>query len=72
MGAYFWGYLTTSLPAGMIAEKFGGRGVVGYALLLSGCFTALSPIAAGFGFYALYIVRFFVGVCGVSICIKIF
>lgn len=64
MGAYFWGYLVTSLPAGIMAERFGGRTVVGYALLLSSFLTALSPISADLGFIPFYIIRLAIGISG--------
>lgn len=67
LGAYFWGYLVTALPAGVMAEKFGGRAVVGWSLLLSAIFTAAGPWAAAWGFWPFYVLRLLVGVAGVYI-----
>lgn len=66
LGSYFWGYLVTSLPAGVIAEWIGGRTVVGVTMGLSGILTALIPFCAGISFWTLFIVRMSIGVLGVS------
>jgi MFS transporter, ACS family, solute carrier family 17 (sodium-dependent inorganic phosphate cotransporter), other len=66
IGAYFWGYLVLSLPAGMLAEWFGGTAMNGWTLLVSGVITALSPMAAAAGFWPMFAVRFATGVLGVS------
>ncbi|XP_055917711.1 sialin [Eupeodes corollae] len=64
LGAYFYGYLITSLPGGMLAERFGGRAVAGYSCILTAIFTALTPFAASWGVWAVFLVRFIIGFLG--------
>lgn len=66
MGAYFWGYFCTSLPGGIIADRLGGRTVVGFSFIVSSILTALGPITASFGFIPFYLTRFFLGFVGVN------
>ena len=66
LGAYFYGYLITSLPAGMLAENFGGKAVAGYSCLLAGILTALTPLAAAWDKWAVWVLRFLVGFFTVS------
>lgn len=66
IGAFFWGYFITTLPGGILSEWFGGRCVVGFALLLSGLLTAVTPIAAEISFWAVYSVRVITGLLNVS------
>lgn len=64
LGAYFWGSMLTSLLGGVLAEKYGGRSVVGISLTLSSLMTALLPPIANLGFLPFYIARFIVGLLG--------
>lgn len=67
LGSYFWGYLFTALPGGMLAERFGGRSVVGWSLASSAVLTAGVPVAASWSFWAVFALRFLTGVSGVSV-----
>ncbi|XP_055314147.1 sialin-like isoform X2 [Sitodiplosis mosellana] len=62
LGSYFWGYLVTSLPGGILAEWLGGRAVVGYTLAGSAVITALTPIAAGISYWFVFGIRLITGV----------
>ncbi|CAO1366144.1 unnamed protein product [Diamesa serratosioi] len=64
LGAYFWGYLVTSLFGGIMAERFGGKGVVGMSMLLSGFVTGTTPYLAQDSFWFLFASRFVLGVLG--------
>ncbi|XP_055532908.1 sialin-like [Wyeomyia smithii] len=64
LGAYFYGYLLTSLPAGVLAEKYGGRALVGYTLAFSAILTALTPLAATYGLWTIVANRVLLGVLG--------
>ncbi|XP_055625542.1 sialin-like [Toxorhynchites rutilus septentrionalis] len=64
LGAYFYGYLLLSLPAGVLAERFGGRNMVGVSLALSALLTALTPLAATYGLWVIVANRALLGVCG--------
>lgn len=62
LGAYFWGYLFTSIPGAYLAEKFGPRIVTGVVFIAIAAITALSPLAAAGGFGTMYAARFVTGV----------
>lgn len=66
LGAYFYGYLVTSLPAGVLAERFGPRNLVGSSLAASALLTALTPLAATYGMWTVVVNRAALGICGVS------
>uniref|UniRef100_T1PC44 Major Facilitator Superfamily protein n=1 Tax=Musca domestica TaxID=7370 RepID=T1PC44_MUSDO len=61
LGAFFYGYMITSLPAGMLAENFGGKRVAGYSCLFAGILTALTPLAAAWDKWAVWALRFGIG-----------
>lgn len=58
LGAYFYGYMLTSIPGGILAENFGGTRVLGYSFLLTGVLTALTPAAAALNKWAVFTLRF--------------
>ncbi|XP_062134100.1 sialin [Drosophila sulfurigaster albostrigata] len=61
LGGYFYGYMITSLPGGTLAEMLGGRNVAGYSCLAGGVLTALTPLAASWDKYAVFAIRFLIG-----------
>ncbi len=62
MAAFFIGYLTLQVPAGLLADRFGGKWVLGLGVLLWSVFTLLTPPAAALGLSALLLCRFLMGV----------
>ncbi|XP_046451173.1 putative inorganic phosphate cotransporter [Daphnia pulex] len=46
LGAFFWGYMVTQIPGGILAEKYGGKYVLGLGILLTDFFSVLTPLAA--------------------------
>uniref|UniRef100_A0A182K207 Major facilitator superfamily (MFS) profile domain-containing protein n=1 Tax=Anopheles christyi TaxID=43041 RepID=A0A182K207_9DIPT len=64
LGAYFYGYLISSLPAGIFAERYGGRNMVGLSLAFSALLTALTPLAADNGMWATIANRVALGILG--------
>lgn len=46
LGAFFWGYLITQIPGGWLAERFGGKAVYGWFMLMTAVATLLTPIGA--------------------------
>lgn len=46
LGAYFYGYLFTSLPAGLLAERYGPKFLITLSFVASAVITALTPILA--------------------------
>lgn len=61
MSAFFIGYLTLHAPAGFLADRFGGRWVLGIGVLLWSLFTMLTPPAAALSVGALLLCRFLMG-----------
>ncbi|XP_047119767.1 putative inorganic phosphate cotransporter isoform X1 [Schistocerca piceifrons] len=49
LSSFFWGYIVTHLPGGMLAERFGGKYSLGLGILCTAIFTLLSPVAARYG-----------------------
>ncbi len=68
MGAFYWGFLVTQIPGGILAERFGGKWVFGLAVVFTDLFCLLSPIAArSGGLPALIVVRILNGLAEVYI-----
>ena len=49
LGAFFYGYMVTQIPGGILAEQYGGKWVFGIGVLLTDFFCILSPVAARYG-----------------------
>lgn len=64
LGSYFWGYVLTSLPGGMLAERWGPRHIIGWTQLLSGLLTLAHPVVASWHLGAFITLRFLVGFFG--------
>jgi len=62
MAAFFLGYVTLQIPAGLLADRFGGKWVLGIGVLLWSVFTLLTPPAAAVSLSILLACRFFMGV----------
>uniref|UniRef100_A0A1L8DEH7 Putative permease of the major facilitator superfamily protein n=2 Tax=Nyssomyia neivai TaxID=330878 RepID=A0A1L8DEH7_9DIPT len=62
LGAYFWGYMFTSIPGAYLAEYFGPKIVTEIVFVGCAAITALSPLAASGGFGTMYAARFLTGV----------
>lgn len=61
LGSFFWGYILTELPGGRLAEIVGARRVFGGGMMLASVLTLLTPAAAHLHFYAILILRAFLG-----------
>ncbi|KAH8352658.1 hypothetical protein KR084_005570 [Drosophila pseudotakahashii] len=62
--AFYAGYVLTHVPGGRLAERYGGKWVLGVAILSSAVLTLLTPAAVRQGGpYALVGVRLLVGLC---------
>ncbi|OUC48087.1 transporter, major facilitator family protein [Trichinella nativa] len=62
LGSFFYGYILTQIPGGLLATKFGGKWVFGLGTFLTAVFTLLTPVAAESGPTMLIIVRILMGV----------
>lgn len=67
LAAYFVGPVAASVPAGMMAEKFGGARVVAYATLIPAILNLLMPLAAGVHWSVVVILRFLMGLFGCAV-----
>lgn len=59
---FFWGYLCMQIGGGYLANRFGGKLVLGWAVVFWSVFTLITPIAAFMSIPALLAVRFLMGV----------
>jgi len=48
MSAFFWSYALLQLPAGLLADRFGQKKVLGFAVLWWSIATAMTGLASGF------------------------
>lgn len=46
LGSFFYGYVITQIPAGLISNKFGGKWIFGISLLIASVLSCLGPWAA--------------------------
>ncbi|XP_043919804.1 sialin-like isoform X1 [Protopterus annectens] len=49
LGAFFYGYIITQVPGGVVARKVGGKWLLGLGILGTAVFTLLTPLAADLG-----------------------
>ncbi|KAK4874653.1 hypothetical protein RN001_014013 [Aquatica leii] len=62
LSSFYWGYVATHLPGGIIAEKFGGKYTMGLSILSTAIFTLLTPMVVKAGDWPwLIVLRIFVG-----------
>ncbi|XP_015918821.1 putative inorganic phosphate cotransporter isoform X2 [Parasteatoda tepidariorum] len=68
LGSYYYGYVLTQLPGGIIAEKFGAKWVFGCGILTTAIISLLIPLTASFGSLALTCIRVIQGLAdGITI-----
>lgn len=46
LSAFFWGYVITHIPGGILAEKFGGKWALSLGILSTAIFTLLTPLVS--------------------------
>lgn len=62
LSSFYWGYVLTHIPGGMLADKFGGKYTLGLGILSTAIFTLLTPVAVEVGGSTLLIIlRFCMG-----------
>ncbi len=61
LSSFFIGYMFGMIPAGWLANRFGGRRVMAVALVGWSTFTLLTPVAAGVSLATLIVVRVAMG-----------
>ena len=60
--SFYIGYMITMTLGGYLADKFGGKRVLGCGVILWSLFTILTPVAAHNGLFALFFMRILMGV----------
>lgn len=63
LGAFFWGYLVTQLPGGQLAERFGGKHIFGWNMVVAAVATLLYPVGAHGSYIILILLRIITGLC---------
>lgn len=61
LSAFFVGYLILQIAGGRLADRVGGKAVLGIGVLLWSCFTILTPLAAYAGLVPLLLARIGLG-----------
>ncbi|CAH1802649.1 unnamed protein product [Owenia fusiformis] len=61
LSSFFYGYVVTQLPAGIMADKFGGKRVFGFGMLVTVVAMVLIPIGARFHISIVFICRVLMG-----------
>ena len=62
LSSFFIGYLLTQIIGGRLADRFGGKLVLGIAVLIWSAFTFITPFAALAGFGGLILARIGMGI----------
>ena len=60
--SFYIGYMLTMALGGYLSDKFGGKLVLCYGVVMWSIFTILTPLAAHNGFFALFIMRVLMGI----------
>ncbi len=61
LGSFYFGYMITMTVGGYLADKYGGKKVLGYALLIWSLFTIITPLFAYQGLWWLILIRILMG-----------
>ncbi|KAJ8320002.1 hypothetical protein KUTeg_001589 [Tegillarca granosa] len=61
LASFFYGYIVTQIPGGWLADKFGGKRVLGIAMLISSIATIILPVCARQSYIAVYVLRVILG-----------
>lgn len=66
LASFFWGYVITQMPGGLLADKYGGKVTLGIGMLFSSIGTILTPLVArNYGPVALIVLRLIIGLAQV-------
>lgn len=61
LSAFYYGYIVTHIPGGSLAQRFGGKFTVAYALMSTATLTLFTPTVARMGSKHLMVLRFVEG-----------
>uniref|UniRef100_A0A8D8LG62 Sialin n=1 Tax=Cacopsylla melanoneura TaxID=428564 RepID=A0A8D8LG62_9HEMI len=62
LSSFYYGYVLTHIPGGILSQKFGGKHTLGLGFLCTALLTLLTPIMAHYGSLAMIVLRFLEGV----------
>lgn len=71
LSSFYYGYVLTHIPGGILSQKFGGKYTLGLGFLSTALLTLLTPTVAHYGPVAMIVLRFMEGVGEVSFVILI-
>ncbi|XP_014678806.1 PREDICTED: vesicular glutamate transporter 3-like [Priapulus caudatus] len=63
LSSFFWGYLFTQIPGGLLAKKYGPRWTYAGFQFTASVLTMLCPLATRVGWRGLLAMRFLIGFC---------
>lgn len=69
LSAFYYGYIITHLPGGILSQRFGGKHTMGFGILSTAIFTLMTPYVAYMGSRPLTILRFVEGLGEVKMMI---
>ncbi|KYN02580.1 Putative inorganic phosphate cotransporter [Cyphomyrmex costatus] len=49
LSSFFWGYIVTHIPGGILSERFGGKYTLGLGIFSTAIFTLLTPLVVQWG-----------------------
>ena len=61
LSSFYYGYILTHLPGGVLSQRFGGKHTMGIGILSTAIFTLMTPYVANMGPRPLTILRFVEG-----------
>lgn len=67
LSSFFYGYVITQIPFGILSKKYGAKYFLGVGMLINSVFGFLVPWSANFGILSLITIRFIQGLGEVSI-----
>jgi len=67
LSSFFYGYVLTQIPFGILAKKYGAKYFLGVGMLINSLFGLLVPVGSSGGIGWLIVVRFIQGLGEVSV-----
>lgn len=67
LSSFFYGYVLTQIPFGILAKKYGAKYFLGVGMLINSLFGLLVPVGSSGGIAWLIVVRFIQGLGEVSV-----
>ncbi|XP_022170952.1 sialin-like [Myzus persicae] len=61
LSSFYYGYILTHLPGGILSQRFGGKHTMGLGILSTAVFTLMTPYVAYMGTRSLTVLRFLEG-----------